>query len=642
MFDRLKIPTRRVSRALCLAAFSVLLAIPTARAFNPSLQPTAEDRRKVLEQGFAASLKELESALTLAYSPEKNASSAKNPAFVQWMDLWRWCDLLSRDVASEERALVQRHFLRRTGSGEIILCPPGVVPPPDAAPLRPEEVAALTAASNVRQAVAEQLLPSGAPATAGQLGDIAGTPLASAMMSDPDILRSFLSTWDYRDFAPLVLKNLRSIRGAHPSKWREYADLAIAIAVVNDSALPPHWPHQQVSPDLVPRDIPSPAEQFRRWVDANESGRLLLDLRRFTADQLTFVVDAFITPSETAWARENNSVHIGVFSRALRSIRYREDRIKQGRFFWTQSPYTFAAIRKNGGICIDQAYFAAYTGKALGIPTVLFNGQGSNGGHAWFGYMGAPNKWELDCGRDPEQNLVTGIAFDPRTWEPVSDHDLRQLAARFRRTPAFLASTNDLAMARIFLKSGDITRAAAALENATRTCPQNPEPWIRWTEFLETSGAPLERRIRVHEQAAKALSRNADSKVIHQNAVATLLRQSGNSAQAEAAEKRILSQNLGNRADLSCEVAASRVREALATEGVEQAALVFHAQLRTIGKTGGGNFVKEVGIPFVSALIEKGQKSRALRTVDIMRQQFVPQKGSPLDLALKEMSLECK
>lgn len=642
MFDRLKIPTRRVSRALCLAAFSVLLAIPTARAFNASLQPTAEDRRKVLEQGFAASLKELESALTLAYSPEKKASSAKNAAFVQWIDLWRWCELLSRDVASEERALVQRHFLRRTGSGEIILCPPGVVPPPDAAPLRPEEVAALTAASNVRQAVAEQLLPSGAPATAGQLGDIAGTPLASAMMSDPDILRSFLSTWDYRDFAPLVLKNLRSIRGAHPSKWREYADLAIAIAVVNDSALPPHWPHQQVSPDLVPRDIPSPAEQFRRWVDANESGLLLLDLRRFTADQLTFVVDAFITPSETAWARENNSVHIGVFSRALRSIRYREDRIKQGRFFWTQSPYTFAAIRKNGGICIDQAYFAAYTGKALGIPTVLFNGQGSNGGHAWFGYMGAPNKWELDCGRDPEQNLVTGIAFDPRTWEPVSDHDLRQLAARFRRTPEFLASTNDLAMARIFLKSGDITCAAAALENATRTCPQNPEPWIRWTEFLETSGAPLERRIRVHEQAAKALSRNADSKVIHQNAVATLLRQSGNSAQAEAAEKRLLSQNLGNRADLSCEVAASRVREALATEGVEQAALVFHAQLRTIGKTGGGNFVKEVGIPFVSALIEKGQKSRALRTVDIMRQQFVPQKGSPLDLALKEMSLECK
>jgi hypothetical protein len=129
---------------------------------------------------------------------------------------------------------------------------------------------------------------------------------------------------------------------------------------------------------------------------------------------------------------------------------------------------------------------------------------------------------------------------------------------------------------------------------------------------------------------------------VHQNAVAALLRQSGNSAQATAAEQRILSQNLGKRADLSCEAAASRVRQALATEGIDQAAAVFHSQLRTIGKTGGGNFVKEVGIPFVSTLIEKGQKARALRTVDIMRQQFAPQIGSPLDLVLKEMSRECR
>ncbi|NDG71102.1 MAG: hypothetical protein EBY32_07315, partial [Proteobacteria bacterium] len=365
-----------------LAAIFVMLPTGSALATGFDQPPSASDRQAIVSKGFAASLSDLESRLLVAYKTGKAGSPAKDAALGEWLDLWRWCELLSMDVASEERALVQRHFLRRTGSGEIILCPPGVVPPPDAAPMRPDEVAALTATSNVRQAVAEKLLPPSAPATAGQLDNIAGTPLASAIMADPDILRSFLSTWDSHDFAPLVLKNLRSIHEAHPTKWREYADLAIAISVVNDSALPPHWPHQQVRPDLVPRDIPSPAEQFRRWVDANERGRLLLDLRRFTADQLTFVVDAFLTPSETAWAQQNISLHVGVFGRAFRSIRYREDRIKQGRFFWTQSPYTFAAIRKNGGICIDQAYFAAYTGKALGLPTVLFNGQGSNGGHA--------------------------------------------------------------------------------------------------------------------------------------------------------------------------------------------------------------------------------------------------------------------
>jgi len=49
-----------------------------------------------------------------------------------------------------------------------------------------------------------------------------------------------------------------------------------------------------------------------------------------------------------------------------------------------------------------------------------------------------------------------------------------------------------------------------------------------------------------------------------------------------------------------------------------------------------------VGIPFVSALIEKGQKPRALRTVNIMRQQFTPQANSPLDLLLREMAQACK
>jgi tetratricopeptide (TPR) repeat protein len=201
---------------------------------------------------------------------------------------------------------------------------------------------------------------------------------------------------------------------------------------------------------------------------------------------------------------------------------------------------------------------------------------------------------------------------------------------------------NDLAMAEIFSKAGDTAKARAALENATRICPQNPEPWSRLGAFLKRSGSSATDRLRHHEAAAKALSRDPDSKVLHQETIAALQRETGNAAQAVATERRILSQNLGNRSDLSCEAAAARVREALANEGIDQAALVFHAQLRTIGKTGGGNFVKDVGFPFVTALIEKGQKSRALRTVDIMRQQFAPQAGSPLDLVLNEMSRGCK
>jgi len=632
------LPASRVVAGL-LIIFSGLCA----SAFDFQKPPSAEDRRILIEQGFSASLRQLEVGLADFYQPQKNGTSPrKDSAFVQWMDVWRWCELLASDVSTEEAALVRRHFLRRSGSGQVVLCPPGVTPPPDGVALRPEEAAVLAAAPDVRQAVLRNLLPSDSSLTGASLADVAGAPLAGDAMNNPEFLRAFFSTSDSQDFAPLVLKNLRVIREAHPTAWKEYANLAIAVAVVNDSSLPPYWPHQQVRPDLVPREVAPPAVQFGRWVDANSSGRLLHDLRRFSAGQLTFVIDAFLAPSEIAWAKKNISLHIGIFGRTFTSIRYREDRIKGRRFFWNEEPYTFSAIRKRGGICIDQAYYAAYAGKALGLPTVLFNGQGSNGGHAWFGYMSGANKWELDCGRDPAQNLVTGTAFDPRTWQPVSDHGLRQLAARFRSTPAFLASTNDLAMARIFLKAGDTARAAAALENAARLCPQNPEAWLRWTEFLETSAAPVAERIRIHEQAVKALSRDPDAKVLHQQALVNLHRESGNAVQAAATENHILTQNLGKRSDLSCEAAATRVRDALANESVEKATLVFHSQLRSIGKAGGGNFVKDVGVPFVTALVEKKQKQQALRAVESMRRQFAPAAGSPLDLALKEMVQQCR
>jgi hypothetical protein len=645
VFDYLKIRPCSGGNLLPVPALAGILSVfISSHAFSFHLQepPSASDRQQIISRGFSASLKDLESGLAGVYKPGKNGNSDKDIAFVQWLDIWRWCDLLSRDASVENTALVQRQFFRRGGSSELLLCVPGVDPPPDAIPISLEEAARMAPAAEVQRGIQQVVLPPGASFSNGPLADIAGNALAGEILANPDFLRAFFSSRDPRDFTPLVLKNLRAIQEAHPSKWREYSALAIAVAVVNDSALPPYWPHQQVRPDLVPKDVPSVAEQFGRWVGANESGRLLLDLRRFSAEHLTFVVDGFLAPTEAAWAQKNIALNASNFGRAFSSIRYREDRIKNNRFFWTDAPYTLAAIRKSGGICIDQAYYAAFAGKLLGLPTVLFNGQGSNGGHAWFGYMSGPNKWQLNCGRDPAQNLVTGIALDPQTWQPVSDHDLRQLAARFRYTPAFLASMNDLAMAEIFSKAGDTAKARAALENATRICPQNPEPWSRLGAFLKRSGSSATGRLRHHEAAAKALSRDPDSKVLHQETIAALQRETGNAAQAVATERRILSQNLGNRSDLSCEAAASRVREALATEGIDQAALVFHAQLRTIGKTGGGNFVKDVGFPFVTALIEKGQKSRALRTVDIMRQQFAPQAGSPLDLVLNEMSGGCK
>ena len=622
----------------------VALGTPSAQAYNLESHPTTADVTGLANKGFDSARTELESALARFYKTgdQKKATSASTAVFVEWLDLWRWCELLSREASTENAALVQRHIYRRPPSAALLFVAPGQTPPSDAVPIPLQEASQMANAPEIRRALEETALPSGISLQEGLLSEIAGKTLAQEAMGDPAFLRAFFSNCDDRDFFPGVLKNLREIREAYPAKWREYANLAIAIAFVSDSAVPAFWPHHQVPSDLVPKEIASPEVQFGRWVEANESRKLLLDLRRFSPNELKFVVDAFITPAEMAWAQKKIRLRTGIFEQAFSMIRYRDERISAKKYVWEYGPYTFAAIQKSGGICIDQAYHAALCGKSLGLPTIMFSGQGSNGGHAWFGYMSSTSKWELDCGRDSSQNLVTGTGLDPQTWQPVSDHDIQQLAARFREKPEFLASMSAMAMGEIFEHAGDLNEAQLALQDATRICPENPVPWSRLGDFLARVNSPVTDRLRIHEQAVKALSRNPDSKVRHQQALAALQRESGNSLDATKTENLILRQNLSARTDLSCEAAASRVKAALEAGGVNKGALEFHKQLQTIGKAGGGNFVNQVGVPFINALIEKGSKARAQRTVEIMRQKFEPLDSSPLDLQLRAMAKSCK
>jgi hypothetical protein len=180
------------------------------------------------------------------------------------------------------------------------------------------------------------------------------------------------------------------------------------------------------------------------------------------------------------------------------------------------------------------------------------------------------------------------------------------------------------------------------LQNSVRICPANPEAWADLSDFLEQTHASSDERKSVHEQAAKALAKNPDAKVEHQQAIAELQRQAGKAKDAAQTEQQILTQNLSNRSDLSCEMAAARVNAAMEQGDITKASKEFYQQLQSIGKSGGGNFVNQVGVPFIRALVEKGQKIRARRAVEILRQKFEPSFNSPLDLQLRSLAADCK
>lgn len=621
-----------------------VLGTLSAKANQSSKPPTPQEIQSLTALGYSNAATKISQALTAVYVPGQRGRPgiSGNPAFAAWLNLYRGCELLARPCESGTAALVRRHFFREKATGKIFFLPSGQAVPDALVPVNESEVAQMAVHPQVRSQLEKAALPPATKLCEGTLGDVAGRNLAIELLSDPAMLSALFSTLSDSDYTPLVLKNLRVIREAHPAKWREYKNLAIALAVVNDSALPDFWPHIQVTPSLVPKEIPPVATQFARWVSANESGRLDLDLRRLSPDKLKFIIDAFVSSSELDWARKNVRLTRSNFDRAFSEVAYRPERIKNKRFFWKSSPYTLENIRRQGGICVDQAYYAMIAGKAHGLPTLLFTGQGKDGGHAWFGYMKRDDKWELDVGRYSQQNYAVGQALDPQTWLPISDHQLQLLAARFRDKPEFSASMNDLSMAPIFEKIGDPVRAAGAYASAVQTCPQNPDAWERRGESLARSNAPLEEQKKFHEEAIRNLASSPDLKVRHQTAIAELLRKGGDQSSAQKVEQSIVVQNRRTRSDLSVGIAAQKVNAVLESGDLDTAAAEFHRQLYALGKNGGGDFVKQVGLPFVQALVKKGSKVRARRAVDTMRQQLCPEPGSLLDMALRELQQSAK
>ncbi len=553
------------------------------------------------------------------------------------MNLYRGCELLEKSCDSGTAALVRRHFFREKATGKIFFLPAGQAVPDALEPVAESEVAPMAAHPQIRSQLIKGALPPASYLASGTLADIAGRDLAIDLLSAPMILATLLSTLTDSDYAPFVFKNLREIREAHPAKWREYHNLAIALGVVNDAALPDFWPHIQVTPSLVPKEIPPVATQFARWVLANESGRLKLDLRKLSPDQIKFIIDAFVSSSELDWARKNVRLNRSNFDRAFLEVAYRPERIKTKCFFWKASPYTLENIRRKGGICVDQAYYAMIAGKAHGLPTLFFTGQGKDGGHAWFGYMKRDDKWALDVGRYLQQNYSVGQALDPQTWLPISDHQLQLLAARFRNKPEFAASMNDLVMASIFVKNGDDARADSAYNSAIQTCPQNPDAWQQRGEFLARINAPLEDRKKFHEDAIRRLGSSPDLKVLHQKTIANLLRKAGDQSSANKVEQSIVTQNRRNRTDLSVGIAAHKVNAAIDAGNLDEAASEFHRQLDSLRKSGGGDFVKQVGVPFLNALMKNGKRTHARHAIETMRKQLSPEPDSLLDMALREL-----
>ena len=257
-------------------------------------------------------------------------------------------------------------------------------------------------------------------------------------VGSPSFSEEFFSTLSPLDNPLELLRILQVLYAADPARFAEYQNLAIALAVVHDVPPPPDWPHGQVSPIALPRKLAEPVVAFNYWAKKDRSNLTAHRLRRLPASELKFLVDVVAPFSELDWAQRNVSPPLGDFAKAYDLVRYRPERVAANQYLWTHPRYDLPTIIAQGGICVDQAYFAATAGKARGIPTLLFRGAGLDGRHAWFGFL-SPNGWVLNAGRYADQKYVAGLAHDPQTWTNISDHELLFLTERFRVMPTLNA-----------------------------------------------------------------------------------------------------------------------------------------------------------------------------------------------------------
>jgi hypothetical protein len=471
-----------------------------------------------------------------------------------------------------------------------------------------------------------------------------GTPvpadLRAWLMGNAAVSDEFFALLSPLDYVPGVFAVLTDLWLADPARFKEYPSLALAIAVVYDVPPPPDWPHGQVSATALPRRLRPAREAFAWWVREDKAGRTYHRLTRLGADELKFVVDAAAPAAELEWAQGAVKQPLAAFADVYPLVRYRMERVQAQAYLWPGATYRLADILQNGGICVDQAYFASESGKARGIPTLLFRGEGLDGRHAWFGFLDGNQAWQLDAGRYAEQRFVTGLAQDPQTWTDLSDHELKFLSGRFRALPAFAQSRVHARVAAELLRGGDAAAAATAARKAVNYEKRNLPAWETLLAAQKAQGvrpAALEGTLREAAQAFQQ-ARVPDLEIGFAQALIASLRGRGETSQADNEERQLVRKYQTSRTDLAIQQAGEMLKRSFATQAVAEQIRTYNTAVDNYGRGAGIEFFDEIVVVFAEHLQQLRENAAALEAVERARRTLRVEPGKQLEQEINRLA----
>ena len=450
----------------------------------------------------------------------------------------------------------------------------------------------------------------------------------------------FLKALHPSDNQPKALEIFLSIGAEYPALIGRYTALASAYAVVFDQPFPRNWPHHQVPDKDVLVDSAKVSSRFSEFVSAAQSRKLEYDPAQLPVSELKFVVDHLLPKSELEWARLNVKLRRSTFNKAFKSIQYDKPRLSAGVFSWPNGPYTLASISERGGICVDQAYFSSMSGKAKGIPTLTFVGQGSGGGHAWFGFLKGPGRWETDCGRYENQNYPVGNAIDPQLWEKITDDELGALARGEKNLTGFRGKSVDYF--EWALANPDQPFFRESLQRARTLHPGFVDVWTLEAEWVEDHIKDPRELRNFWDAWVKAFANTVDLKIEGQKKLADAYDAMGNPRQAEKIRTFIVSQNRGKRFDLAIQAASEQLMKLVEAKDWTGAEKQYERFVRDFEKTAGGELFYKLVRPYVETLAGEGQRDQARNAINYLKKRDVLDLGPDSIIGREMKKLEAK
>ena len=261
-------------------------------------------------------------------------------------------------------------------------------------------------------------------------------------------LHVLIDTLEEEDDFAGVMRVMEQLYAHDGVNCDEFYELVVALAVVLDHPKRPLM-HRQMGRDLLPYD-PDPVWRYDYFKALYSSGQAKVDYEDLSVRELIFVIQTPVPRSELEWARQQEGGQLKDWGEKYWTIRYSIDRLNSSRYRWDSGPYMLSAIKEQGGICVDQAYYSVITARAHGIPSIFFSGAGNSANHAWFSFMERPGEWQLDIGRYG-QSYTTGYATHPQTRQKMTDHDVEYTCERSLHSDKAEQASVNLTIAEVLL-----------------------------------------------------------------------------------------------------------------------------------------------------------------------------------------------